>query len=342
MRSATKPSLSEMTDGAYAASAPLAAVRRAGGRLRGLDPAAYVVYLIFLGILAFFAVTLSDDGFTTKQNLVNIIEQAAPIAVMAVAFTFALSAGELDLSIGSVVALAALVAATVMRDVGLGAGIAAGLGVGVAVGAVNGFFVTVLRLPSFLVTLATMGLVAGLAQTVTNLRSVAITNLDFANNFGAGELFGVSTLIWWMAGVTAVGYLVFRHTRFGAHVLATGDNVEGARAVGIHTARVKFAVLIISAVAAALAGLLYAGRLEGARYTLGSTDLLTVIAAVVLGGTSLFGGKGSVIGALVGSVILSMLNNGLILAGLTVSEQLIARGALLLLAISLTLRERKV
>jgi ribose transport system permease protein len=98
---------------------------------------------------------------------------------------------------------------------------------------------------------------------------------------------------------------------------------------------------VISALAAALAGLLYAGRLEGARYTLGSTDLLTVIAAVVLGGTSLFGGKGSVIGALVGSVILSMLNNGLILAGLTVSEQLIARGALLLLAISLTLRERK-
>jgi ribose transport system permease protein len=308
---------------------------------RRIDPAAYVVYLIFLGILLFFTITLSGEGFTSEQNLLNILQQAAPIAVMAVGFTFTMSAGELDLSIGSVVALVALVAASIMKESGVAAGILAGLGVGLAVGTLNGFFVTVLRLPSFLVTLASMGLVAGVAQTVTDLNSVAVTHIGFAEVFGSGELFGISTLIWWMVGVTIVGYFVFRHTRFGAHVLATGDNVDAARAAAIRTMRVKFSVLIISAMAASLAGLLYLGRLQGARYTLGSTDLLTVIAAVVLGGTSLFGGKGSIVGAAIGSIILSMLNNGLILSGLTVSEQNIARGALLLLAISATLREKR-
>ncbi|HEX7292488.1 MAG TPA: ABC transporter permease [Conexibacter sp.] len=324
---------------AIATESTVTPLRRAAQWGRRLDPAVYVVYLVFLGILVFFTATLSDDGFTSSQNLLNILQQAAPIAVMAVGFTYTLSAGELDLSIGSVVALAALVSASIMNDAGVAAGILAGLGVGLAVGLLNGFFVTILRLPSFLVTLATMGLVAGVAQTVTDMRSVAVTDLGFANVFGSGKLLGVSSLIWWMAGVTAVGYFFYRHTRFGSHVLATGDNVDAARAAGIRTRRVKYAVLIISALAAALAGLLYEGRLQGARYTLGSTDMLTVISAVVLGGTSLFGGKGSIIGALFGSIILSMLNNGLILAGLTVSEQMIARGVLLLLAISATLRE---
>ncbi len=316
-------------------------MRRLAQYGKKVDPAAYVVYLIFLGILLFFTITLSGDGFTSETNLLNILEQSAPIAIMAVGFTFTMSAGELDLSIGSVVALSSLVAASIMKDAGVIAGIAAGLGVGAAVGALNGFFVTVLRLPSFLVTLATMGLVAGVAQTVTNLNSVAVTHLGFAEVFGSGELLGISTMIWWMAGATLVGYFFFRHTRFGAHVLGTGDNVDAARAAAIRTRRVKFAVLIISAMTAALAGLLYIGRLQGARYTLGSTDLLTVIAAVVLGGTSLFGGKGSIVGAALGSIILSMLNNGLILSGLSVSEQNIARGGLLLLAISATLREKR-
>jgi ribose transport system permease protein len=319
----------------------LSPVRRIAQLGRRIDPAAYVVYLIFLGILLFFTITLSGDGFTSEQNLLNILQQAAPIAVMAVGFTFTMSAGELDLSIGSVVALVALVAAAIMKEAGVALGIAAGLGVGLAVGTLNGFFVTVLRLPSFLVTLATMGLVAGVAQTVTDLNSVAITDLGFAEVFGSGDLLGVSTLIWWMVGATVVGHFVYRHTRFGAHVLATGDNVDAARAAAIRTRRIKFAVLLISALAASLAALLYIGRLQGARYTLGSTDLLTVIAAVVLGGTSLFGGKGSVVGAAIGGIILSMLNNGLILSGLSVSEQNIARGGLLLLAISATLREKR-
>jgi ribose transport system permease protein len=313
--------------------------RSVAARLRGLDPRSYVVYVAFLLILAFFAVTLSDDGFLTTDNLLNIAEQTAPISIMAVAVVFVLSAGEIDLSLGSVVALSALVTAVVLRDAGLVAGIAAGLGTGAVVGLVNGIFVTVLRLPSFLVTLATMGLVGGLARAITDLESVAVTNLTFADVFGSGDVGPVSSLIVWTLVVVALGHFVFRHRRFGAHVLATGDNAAAARVSGIRVDRVKLAVLVLSGTAAAFAGMLYAGRLQGANYTLGSSDLLLVIAAVVIGGTRLFGGSGTVVGALIGSLIMGMLNNGLILSGLTASEQLIAQGVLLLLAISLTLRE---
>lgn len=310
-------------------------------RARRLDPRSYVVYVAFLLILLFFAITLQDDGFLTEQNLLNIARQTAPITVMAVGIVFVLSAGEIDLSIGSIVALSAMVAAIVLRDVGLVAGIAAGLGVGVVVGLVNGLFVTRLRLPSFLVTLATMGLVAGLARWTTDLKAVAVVDTTFTNVFGSGDLGPIPGLVVWTLVVVAIGHLVYRHRRFGAHVLAIGDDPEAARVTGIHVDRVRLAVLVISGTAAALAGLLYAGRIQGASYTLGASDLLIVIAAVVIGGTRLFGGAGSVIGALVGSLIMGMLTNGLILMGLDSNQQMVAQGVLLLIAISLTLREPK-
>jgi ribose transport system permease protein len=258
---------------------------------------------------------------------------------MAVAVVFVLSAGEIDLSLGSVVALSALVTADVMQSHSAVLAVAAGLGVGLGVGAVNGLFVTLLRLPSFLVTLASMGLVAGLARTVTNLESVAVENQSFINIFGSGDVGPIPSLALWALGAVALGQFVFGHKRFGAHVVATGDNVSAARVTGIRVDRVKFAVLVLSGASAALAGILYTGRLQGASYTLGEQDLLTVIAAVVLGGTRLFGGAGNVVGALVGSLIMGMLTNGLILSGLSSSEQMISQGVVLLLAISLTLRE---
>lgn len=310
-------------------------------RLGGADPRAYVVYVVLGLILAFFAITLRDDGFLTSGNLLNVARQTAPLAIMAAGFVFVLSAGEIDLSIGAVVALAALVTAVVLRDVGLVAGIAAGLGVGVAVGLFNGLFVTLLRLPSFLVTLATMGLITGLARTITDLKSVPVIDETYVNLFGSGDLGPVPGIVVWALMIVALGHLLLRERRFGAHVLAVGDAREAARVAGVRVERVKLGVLVISATCAALAGMLYAGRLQAARYSLGEADLLLVIAAVILGGTRLFGGYGSVIGALVGALVLGVLNNGLILMGLSVNEQFIAQGAILLLAVSLTLRERR-
>jgi ribose transport system permease protein len=308
--------------------------------LKSIDPSRYVVYVGFLLILVGFSIVLRDSGFLTTRNLLNIVQQTAPITVMAVGMVFVLTAGEIDLSIGSIVAISALLAAIVLRELPWLAGAAAGLTAGAAIGAVNGGLVAYLRLPSFLVTLATMGLLAGVARWLTNLQSVPITNTSFNGLFGAGSLFGIPSLLIWTALVVAVGHFLYRETRFGAHVHATGDNAAGARAVGIKVERIRFAVMTLSGAMAGLAGLLYSGRLHGARYTLGETDLLTVIAAVIVGGTRLNGGIGTIPGALIGSLLMGMLNNGLILMGLTVSGQMMVRGLIILAAIALTLREK--
>jgi ribose transport system permease protein len=310
-------------------------------RLREVEPRRFVVYAVFLLIFVFFAATLHDDGFLSQTNLLNIVRQTTPITVMAVAVVFVLSAGEIDLSLGAVVALSALVTAEVMQRHSAVLAIAAGLGVGIGVGVVNGLFVTALVLPSFLVTLASMGIVTGVARSITDLQSVAVVNQRFVDIFGSGNLGPIPGLAFWTLGAVALGHFVFRHRRFGAHVVAVGDNARAARAAGIRVDRIRLAVFVLSGASAALAAILYTGRLQGASYMLGEQDLLAVIAAVVIGGTRLFGGEGSVIGALVGSLLMGMLTNGLILWGLTSSEQLIAQGVLLLLAISLTLRGRR-
>ena len=310
--------------------------------LREIDLSRYVVYIGFFLILVGFSIVLRDSGFLTTRNLLNIVQQTAPVTVMAVGMVFVLTAGEIDLSIGSIVAISALLAAIVLRTDAWIAGAAAGLVAGSVIGAANGVLVAFVRLPSFLVTLATMGLLAGVARWLTNLQSVPIINAIFNDLFGAGTLLGAPSLVIWTIAVIAVGHFFYRESRFGAHVHAAGDNSAGARAVGIRVERIRFAVMTLSGAMAALAGLLYAGRLHGARYTLGETDLLTVIAAVIVGGTRLSGGTGTVVGALIGSLLMGMLNNGLILMGLDVSGQMMVRGLIILGAIALTLREKTI
>ncbi|MBV9634881.1 MAG: ABC transporter permease [Methylobacteriaceae bacterium] len=308
--------------------------------LRATEPAKYVIYVGFLAIFALFAVALRDSGFLTTANLLNIIQQTTSVTVMAVATVFVLTVGEIDLSIGSVVAIAALVAAVTMREFPWPLGVLAGLAAGGAIGFVNGALVAYVRLPSFLVTLATMGLLAGVARSLTNLQSVPVEDDVFNALFGSAALLGIPSLVLWSVAAVGIGHFVFRETRFGAHVHATGDNAGAARAGGVKVERIRLACLVVSSTCAALAGLLYAGRLHGARYTLGETDLLTVIAAVIVGGTRLSGGAGSVPGALIGSLLMGMLNNGLILMGLSVSDQMIVRGFIILAAVALTLRDR--
>jgi len=311
------------------------------GRLRSINWSSYVVYIGFVLVFLFFAIT-QTQYFLSPTNLSNIVIQAAPITIMAIGLVFVLSTGEIDLSIGSTVALSALMAAVILQATHqwwLGA--LGGLAVGAVVGLVNGIFITWVRLPSFLVTLASMGLIAGLARQLTDLQSIPVTNATFVWIFGGGTLLGIPLLIWWSAAAVLVGWHLLRQRRYGAHVLAVGNNVSAARVTGIKVNRIKIMVFMGSAMTASLAGLLYAGRLQGARYTLGESDLMTVIAAAIVGGTSLFGGKGTVVGALIGSLLMSMINNGLILAGLNVSQQMIVRGVIILIAVSFSLRGKK-
>ena len=304
-------------------------------RLRSFDWRNYVVYVFFALVLAFFAVTIGDKGFLSVPNLFNITRTTAMIAVIAVAMTFVISAGELDLSVGSTAALSALTAGLVMQA-GFGpiAGVVAALGAGLIVGLINAFFVTFMSIPSFLVTLGMMQFIRGLDMRVTYTNPVPISVQGFNTFFGSGRIWGVPSLFIWSIVVVALGHVVLRYTPFGRQVLATGGNRVAAKYSGIRTGRTKLYCFLLSGAAAALAGLLYSGMMSTARYNYGDGAELAAIAAVILGGTSLFGGRGTVIGTFVGALLIGTINNGLIIMGLDVSEQNMVAGAIIILAVA--------
>ena len=301
----------------------------------------YVIYLVFVGIFVVFSALLHNRGFLSSGNLMNIARQTAMIAIMAVGMTFVLSAAEIDLSLGGVVALSALVSALTLRHTGIVPVAAlAGLAAGATVGAVNGFFVAKVGIPSFLVTLGMTGIVTGVARWISGLQSVPVSNDTFTWLFGSGNIGPISILFVWTLVVALVGSLCLRRTQFGREVLAAGGNKTAALYSGVKVNMIKFKVMLLNSCLAALAGILYAGRLHGARYTLGENDVMLVVAAVIIGGTSLFGGKGTVIGSIVGALIMGMVNNGLILGGLSVDQQMIFRGVIIILSVTLTMGKK--
>nr|WP_256371834.1 ABC transporter permease [Rubellimicrobium sp. CFH 75288] len=279
---------------------------------------------------------MSDRGFLNPNNLLNIVRQTAMIAVMAIAMTFVLSAGEIDLSVGAVAGLTTVTVAMAIAAAGPLAGVLAGLATGLAVGMFNGWLTTRIGIPSFLATLAMMGIAKGVAMWISATAAVPILSPSYSWVFGGGSIGPVPVLLVWVLILAAVGHVMLRRTGFGRRVLATGGGETAARYSGIDTRSVKFRVLVMSSMAAALAGMLYAGRLQSGRFQLGEGDELSVIAAAVLGGTSLFGGMGTVIGTIVGALMIGLINNGLILMGLDFSQQLIARGGIIILAVALS------
>ena len=295
-----------------------------------------IIYIGFVVIFIVFALTLNDKGFLNPNNLLNIVRQTAMIAVMAVAMTFVLSAGEIDLSVGAVAGLTTVTVAMAIAIAGPVGGILAGLATGLAVGMFNGWLTTRIGIPSFLTTLAMMGIAKGVAMWISDTAAVPILSPGYSWIFGGGSVGPIPVLMFWIAVIAGVGHVALRRSGFGRKVLATGGGEMAARYSGIDTRSIKFKVLVLSSCAAALAGMLYAGRLQSGRFQLGEGDELSVIAAAVLGGTSLFGGKGTVIGTIVGALMIGMINNGLILMGLEFSQQLIAKGAIIILAVALS------
>ncbi len=307
--------------------------------LQGLDWRRYIIYIGFVLVFIAFAATLGDNGFLTANNLLNIVRQSAIIAIIAVGMTYVIACAEIDLSVGSTAGLASVITAMAISDYGLVVGIAAGLLVGVVVGSINGALVSMLNIPSFLVTLGMLGIAVGVAQWITDSAPQPILDQTYNLVFGGGNFGPVPGLLGWMAIVVVIGAIGLAKTRFGRQVLATGGNRMAADFTGVNTRRIKFQVLVISSVLAALAGMLYAGRLESGRFQWGSGDELSAIAAVILGGTSLFGGAGSVVGTLVGALLIGLINNGLVLAGLDTSQQQVVRGVIIILAVALARRK---
>ena len=305
-------------------------------RLKRFEWRQNIIYIAFVAVFLLFAVLLRDSGFTNPNNLMNILRQTATITVMAVAMTYVIAAAEIDLSVGSIAGLSSVVTAMSISSWGLVPGIMAGLSVGLVAGAISGGLVAWLKVPSFLVTLGMLGLLVGVARWITASAPIPIADQTYIAIFGGGELGPVPTIFIWVALVVGIGAIVMNKTKFGRHVRATGGNLVAAGYTGVKTARVKFIVLMLSGGGAALAGMIYAGRLQSGRFQWGTGDELSVIAAVILGGTSLFGGRGQVIGSLFGAVFIGLINNGLILMGLDVSQQQVVRGAIIILAVALS------
>ena len=304
-------------------------------RLTDLDWRRYVIYIGFVVVFLVFAFFLRNQGFLSSNNLLNIFRQTATITVIAVGMTYVIACAEIDLSVGSVAGLSSVVTAMALSHWGLIVGVIAGLAVGIAVGSVNGALVSLLGIPSFLVTLGMLGIAAGVAQWITASAPQPILNDLFNNIFGGGNFGPVPGLVAWSAIFVVIGAIVLAKTRFGRQVLATGGNRTAAQFTGVNTRRIKFQVLLLSGTVASVAGMLYAGRLQSGRFQWGAGDELSAIAAVILGGTSLFGGAGSVVGTLFGALLIGLINNGLILAGLDSSQQQVVRGAIIILAVAL-------
>jgi ribose/xylose/arabinose/galactoside ABC-type transport system permease subunit len=286
-------------------------------------------------VLLWIALTIASPYFLTFDNAVNVLLNAAPLALIAGGMTLTLIAAEIDLSVGSVVALVGSLAALLSVNFGapwplvlLGA-IAAGAFVGV----INGWFTTRLGMPSFVATLAMLGIARGVALLITQGKPIYGLP-DAIAWLGQGELWIVPVPIVLAALILAALHFALSRTRFGLNVYAVGGNPEAARLSGVDVPGVKMAVLVLSAVLASVGGLILAARLNAGSGTVGADLLLDAIAAVVIGGTSLLGGVGRVTGTVLGVLLIASIRNGLVLLNVSAFWQQVAIGALILLAVS--------
>jgi ribose transport system permease protein len=303
-------------------------------------------FLILLGIVAAFAL-LRFEQFATVFNFRNIAADASGLLIIAVGMTFVIITSGIDLSVGSVVVFSGVIAAKVMLAIGgegwgaILAGLAAGLLAGLAWGVVNGLLVTKARVPPLIVTLGTLGMALGSALLITGGIDVRGVPLELTTTIGIGQLAGVPYVVIIAAVVTAIGAITLSQTRFGRYTYAIGSNAEAARRAGIDVDRHLIKVYALSGFLAGMAGMVSLARF--ATTTIGghSTDNLAAIAAVVLGGTSLFGGIGTVLGTLVGVFIPAVLQNGFVILGVQPFWQQVAVGAILVVAVYIDQLKRR-
>lgn len=288
-------------------------------------------YAIFVALAIECAIlALVTDAFFTPDNLANVLRQNTFTAILAAGMTFVILTGGIDLSVGSVVALSGVLCADLLvRGYGVPIGVGAGLLVGLAIGIVNGLIVTSLRVPPFVVTLATMLVVRGAAFKHTDARTISNLPAGFASLSGSVATAAI------MAAVFGLAWLALMRTPFGRHVYATGGNRDAAWLSGVRVDRVQRAVYAVSGLTAGLSGVLVASRLNAGYPRAGELYELDAIAAVVVGGTSLFGGRGSIWGTFAGAFFIGILNNGLNLYRVSTYDQLIVKGVVLLAAASL-------
>ena len=303
-------------------------LERIGQALGGVGPILVALMVVCV------VLTIATDRFLTSSNLTNVIVQSSVVGIVAVGATFVIITAGIDLSVGSVVVLASIVAATAMKDGGVGGFAAIGIAllVGAAIGAFNGASVTLLRLTPFIATLAVLAMARGLALQISSGRTI----FGFPTEFtfpGSGILFGVRAPLVVFLVVFVIGHLVLSRTTFGHQIYAIGGNREAARLAGIPVRRTEFLAYVITGLCAGIAAVVLTGRLNSALPSAATGLELQVIAAIVIGGTSLFGGRGNLIGTLIGVLLIGVINNGLTLLNVSPFWVQFTQGLVIFLAV---------
>ena len=299
--------------------------------------------LPFFTLIALFIIlAIASPNFLTSTNLSSVVRQTAVINIMALGMTLIIISGGIDLSVGSILALGGLIGATAMeKKWGISAGMAVGLLIGTACGFANGLMITSLRINPFIVTLGTMGIFRGLALIFSNGLPVHDIPPSFSY-LGEGTLLGVPFVLWILLFCAVLMHILLEHTRLGRYAFSIGSNPDAAFYAGVPVRFDTIAVYSIAGLLTGLAGMIEASRLMTGQPTGGQGYELQAIAAVVIGGGSLRGGEGSVLGTLVGAFIMGLLSNGSDLLGTNPYWQQVIIGAVIILAVSVDeLRKRR-
>lgn len=302
----------------------------------------YVIVIALVVMSIYYAI--DARGFATLTNFTNILNQNSVYIILAVGMTLVILTGGIDLSVGSILALSAVVCADVakrMEPVGSDPAASWGiipvtwlvaLGIGAALGAFNGAMVIAFRIPPFIATLAMMTMARGAANIYCDARPIGHLPEEF-KLIGTGSLATIPAPVFIMAVLSAAILVITRYTVFGRYVYAVGGNEEAARLSGINVKGVKFWVYVVSGMFSGICGIILASRLGSGDPKLGLMYELIAIAAVVLGGTSLMGGRGSVIGTIFGALFMGILENGLLLKGVPTFYQWVVKGLVILIAV---------
>jgi ribose transport system permease protein len=290
-------------------------------------------YWIYIALLAIVVVlSMATENFLTISNITNVIRQVSFNAILAIGLTFVIITGGIDLSVGSVLALSGIVAASFsvmdQNPLPLPLALLLGLAAGAIFGLVNGILITKGRMAAFIATLVVMTVARGLALVYSNGRPVINYTPGF-REVGAGYAFGLPIPIIVLAIVVAISYFVLNHTKFGRHIYAVGGNEQAAKASGLNVHRIKIWVYVISGTLAGLTGIILASRVNAASPITGIGYELDAIAAAVIGGSSLSGGRGFIMGTLIGALIIGIISNGLDILNVSAYYQQIIKGAII-------------
>lgn len=288
------------------------------------------------------ALTCITDAFFTSRNLFNVLRQISVNVFLACGMTMVIILGGIDLSVGSVIAVSGCLCAGFITRMGIPTLLAIFLAVlaGGIIGLVNGIIVSKTTIPPFIVTLATMNIGRGIARVYTANKTITISDPVFSF-VGTGYVFGVPIHVIFIVIIVAITGVILSRTQFGRHIYAVGGNRQAAIYSGINASRVTLIVFLLSGVFAGMAGILTASRTFTGQYSLGEGAEMDAITAVVLGGTSMSGGIGTLTGTVIGCVIVGVLNNGMNLMGIDSSWQYIVQGIVVLLAVFIDFFKKK-